>query len=155
MGVTDELKEYAEGCYGGSRTRLKAIADRIDEAHEQILTETLQKASERAMMLPRDADGIPIHVGDWIYWHVGHKAKVVAVTSDDVYWWEDDGCHWCHAVEVRHYHKPTVEDVMEEFAIDWECAQDGEDKAAVLKEYSAKLRLAEEDKPDLHWRGYI
>lgn len=132
MSITDELREYAKhySVPGSKKDKtLTAIADRIDE--------TL--ASEY-IRLPKDADGVPVHVGDWIYMYVRHKKKVKAVAPDAVYWWEPDGFHWCHAVEVRHYHEQTVEDVMVEFATDWECADDGEDKTAVLKEYADRIR---------------
>ena len=55
-----------------------------------------------------------------------------------------DWDHWLKKNEGLFKPKPTVEDVMVEFATDWESAQDGEDKTAVLKHYVAKLRLAEE-----------
>lgn len=41
-----------------------------------------------------------------------------------------------------HYHAPTVEDVLTKFGIDWEYESNCEDRAALLKEYAAKLRLA-------------
>ena len=39
--------------------------------------------------------------------------------------------------------KPTVEDVLTEFGIDWEHESDCEDRAALLKEYAKRLTLAE------------
>ena len=128
MSVTDDLWSCANGCSGDLSLALKSISNRIDKAVKNEYIE-----------LPKDADGVPVHVGDWIYWHVGHKAKVVAVTSDDVYWWEEDGCHWCHSVEVRHYHKPTVEDVLWEFANEVQTCFDTVDTIA---EYAKKLREA-------------
>ena len=56
-----------------------------------------------------------------------------------------DWDHWLKENERLFRPKSTVEDVMVEFATDWESAQDGEDKTAVLKEYAAKLRLAESE----------
>lgn len=135
---------------------LNAIADAID-AEEAEMRDFCEKLNELAdereevdlfghayVPLPLDANGVPIRVGDWIAGRLDVGAKVEAVTSDDVYWFEPDGCHWCHASEVRHYHKPTVEDLLREMAVDWDCAADGEDKEAVLKEYAAKLRLADD-----------
>ena len=92
--------------------------------------------------LPVDADGVPIHVGDWITGDWDAKAKVVAITSEDVYWWEPDGCHWCHAHEVRHHHAPTVEDVLDEFAnAVLGCGVTEDEVQRVISEYAAKLRL--------------
>lgn len=54
-----------------------------------------------------------------------------------------DWDHWLKKNEGLFKPEPTVEDVMVEFATDWETAQDGEDKTAVLKEYAKRLTLAE------------
>lgn len=56
-----------------------------------------------------------------------------------------DWDHWLKENERLFRPKSIVEDVMVEFATDWESAQDGEDKTAVLKEYAAKLRMAESE----------
>ena len=62
-----------------------------------------------------------------------------AYSSDDFYTYEQRMREL--GVEVQ----PTVEDVLTEFGIDWEHESDCEDRAALLKEYAAKLRLVEED----------
>lgn len=49
---------------------------------------------------------------------------------------------WRDPEDYRHHHAPTVEDVLTEFGIDWEHESDCEDRAALLAEYAAKLRLA-------------
>ena len=152
--ITKELREWAhEHLYkSGIRSDLLAIADRIDAEHERAvmsaMNDALYHANDESMAelgwvrLPKDAEGVSIRVGDWITGRWDAKAKVVAVTSDDVYWWEPDGCHWCHAFEVRHYHKPTVEDVLREFAL----RVAGKDcitaRPEVFEEFAAKLRLA-------------
>lgn len=46
--------------------------------------------------------------------------------------------------ERKRHHAPTVEDVLTEFGIDWEHESDCEDRAALLKEYAAKLQLKED-----------
>lgn len=165
MSIADELREFASHCAGGiGGDSLRHIANCIDAEMDdnkrfrreaEPFCDRLREASaERADVtlfgvaytaLPVDANGVPIRVGDWITGRWGAKAKVVAVTSDDVYWWESDGCHWCHAFEVHHYHEPTIKDVLREMAIEWEYEEDAEDREAVLEEYAAKLRLAKED----------
>ena len=97
------------------------------------------------MALPLDADGVPIHVGDWIVSQWGTKAKVVAVTSEDVYWWEPYGCDWCHAFEVRHYHKPTVMDVLDDLLMSWPDCEGPEDEIALKQRYAKRLQLADGD----------
>lgn len=56
------------------------------------------------------------------------------------YDWE----HWLKKNESLFRPKPTVEDVLREFGIDWEHESDCEDRAALLAEYAAKLRLKED-----------
>lgn len=128
--------------------RLKAERDSMAAALDAAQGEHAYAPESHYMMLPKDADGVPVHVGDWITGRWDAKAKVVAVTSDDVYWWEPDGCHWCHAFEVRHYHAPTVEDVLDGFASAYDLI-DGDDEGHqkyldLIAEYAAKLRLAGE-----------
>lgn len=61
--ASDELREYCKGLYKGAPNymTLMAIADRIDA---------------EMVELPKDADGVPIRVGDTVYgedgraWHV-------------------------------------------------------------------------------------
>ena len=136
--------------------------DREDAEGAVEFTDRLCRASERRedvtlwgvdyMAYPLDADGVPINVGDWITGDWDAKAKVVAITSEDVYWWEPDGCHWCHAYEVRHYHAPTVEDVLREFALACEDAGNaGPEVERIAAEYAAKLRLAEDNSSLYEW----
>lgn len=172
MSITDELREVArthttpELYTVVEADTLFDIANRIDEEHKRALTEQLDMftvgmkpmtdenmAEGGWVRLPVDADGVPINVGDWITGKWDAKAKVVAVTPDDVYWWEPDGCHWCHASEVRHHRKPTVADVLREFTRDWcdsSCTGDMTNaerdaaQANVIAEYVAKLRLTDD-----------
>lgn len=110
----------------------------------QFTDEQQRFIDEHYQVLPLDADGEPIHVGDVMEWDNGtftvHELKV---TEDGWTTWDEQHGYTVHADECRHHHAPTVEDVMVEFATDWESAQDGEDKTAVLMEYAAKLQLKE------------
>ena len=130
LACADRIDERHEDELGAARAKVESEYDgwyppRAVEGMRRFAERLEAAASERAdvtifgvdyMPYPLDADGVPIHVGDWITGEWDAKAKVEAVTSDDVYWWEPDGCHWCHASEVRHHHAPTVEDVLREFA---------------------------------------
>lgn len=164
MSITKQLREYADKCDDKEYTCLYVLADRIDAAHEKAMSEQfksltidMKPMTEENMAeggwvrLPVDADGVPINVGDWITGKWDAKAKVVAVTPDDVYWWEPDGCHWCHASEVRHHRKPTVADVLREFTRDWcdsSCTGDMTNaerdaaQANVIAEYANRIREA-------------
>ena len=143
MSITDELREWAssELSYKTRFDELIAIADRIDERVENIRSNEHHKGYQDGIMdgcshydpertecmvseehgyikLPVDADGEPIHVDDWIINPdiSNQKHKVAAITTESVYWWGEDGCHWRYSHLVRHYHEPTVEDVLREFA---------------------------------------
>lgn len=122
--------------------RLKAERDSMAAALDAAQGEHDFAPESHYVMLPKDADGVPIHVGDWITGRWNAKAKVVAVTSDDVYWWEPDGCHWCHAFEVRHYHAPTVEDVLREFVAEFNRDDSELCDEEIIERFAAKLRLA-------------
>ena len=146
---------------------LRDIADRIDAEHERKVAETcsdaLYHANEKDMAklgwirLPKDADGEPIRFGDKVTVSWGEKVYEVSgfsyterLASGERTIWVDvyspekmRNIPLCGASSCHHYHAPTVEDVMVEFATDWESAQDGEDKVAVLKEYAKRLTLAE------------
>jgi len=184
MSITDELREWFKDrlFMGNGYAELTAIADRIDAEHDKALNsvddaydsgynvgydEGFASADdwlaqhEDAMAehgwirLPKDADGVPVRVGDelcnytlsgypypngGVYCKAIVNERMVLVgqkdsSFKDLLMWE---ARWCH-----HYHAPTVEDVLTEFGIDWEHESDCEDRAALLKEYAAKLRLAE------------
>lgn len=163
MSITGELREYTKHySVAGSKkdTMLSSIADRIDAEHQKAIRE-LNNLADTSMLLPVDANGETIHVGDEMEGVDKYDSlkkvmgKVITVSFESngvvdvaVQVWDSDGKSWHrayldpYASVYRHYHEPTVEDVMVEFATDWECAQDGEDKTAVLKEYASKFRLA-------------
>lgn len=98
------------------------------------------------VLLPLDADGETIHIGDVmknIVCPSVHR-EVTGVGAECFYGW-DDGNGRYSQFDVncyRHYHAPTVEDVLTKFGIDWEYEDNCEDRAALLAEYASKLRLA-------------
>lgn len=143
---------------------IKDIADRIDAEHEREMAErdderfnALMDARERGVnavlkepegfgltALPKDADGEFWRYGDRMRLTDGTVVKILGAYGDWIYFFLPtcSALQRAHAHDKRHYHAPTVEDVMVEFATDWESAQEGEDKAAVLKEYAKRLTLA-------------
>ena len=161
MRITDELRKWACGLntYNRNELQVLAIADRIDAEHEKAMSEqpytidmvpmTDESMAEHGWIrLPKDADGEYVHIGD----RVENNERVVRIVLTEGSWEpsvyvEKAPClleeYFCN--EVSHYHEPTVEDVLREMAIDWDCAADGEDKEAVLKEYAAKFRLANDE----------
>lgn len=61
--ISDELRKWCDGV--GTVKDLRALADRIDA---------------EMVELPRDKDGVLIHVGDTVYLEDGRKAKVARIT---------------------------------------------------------------------------
>jgi len=167
MSITDELRHNIEGAeqlYGCECKHLLAIADRIDAEHERLCSRSRsngysdgftdgfndieswvvdhedEMAKQGRVRLPKDADDVPWNVGDRD--EDGNVVTQLRLSSDG--WYAiTDGPSAFHPEQRRHYHKPTVEDVLTEFGIDWEHESDCEDRAALLKEYATKLKLAE------------
>jgi len=166
MSITDELRKEARGfglyVYAAPQAeRLTAIADRIDAEHESACAEAYGNGvmsvpialDESAWVeLPKDADGEYIHVGDVMEWVDPDGEATVTCTVDAVgvgcfFAWDNANTRFAQkcANAYRHHHAPTVEDVLEEFGIDWEHESDCEDRAALLREYASKLQLKEDE----------
>ena len=66
MKISDELRELADeaGIYSNARTKLLDLADRIDS---------------ELVELPKDADGVPINIGDTIYTEDGDAGDVIGI----------------------------------------------------------------------------
>ena len=158
----------------GCKKALLAIADRIDAEHEKAcddawdngyeadylgiekwLTEHPQVMEHHGWVrLPLDADGVPIHIGDVIAYEDNTKPKeVVALVPPSVVMVEDGPRY---ADMCRHYHEPTVEDVLRDVVTlchnTWKEGlafefYDVDDvmKSSNIVEYAAKLRLVGDD----------
>ena len=156
MRITDELREWAsvEVPYNYSHKPL-AIADHIDDRindkcermkceYEREFEEWKHTQDTCYVKLPVDADGVPIRIGD-ILEADGNTFEVWRIELDESGEWtvrDRTGVGHLYAHLYRHRYEPTVEEVLREMAVDWDCAADGMDKEAVLKEYASKLRLA-------------
>jgi len=164
MSITDELREWAKtlihwwydpvkdeytyttGTMPPSIDAIRldsniiAIADRIDAEHEAMLVDARKTVYQGYIELPKDADNMPWSVGDRD--EDGNVVIEPRRTSSGWFVVTDDMGPY-RPERKRHYHAPTVEDVLTEFGIDWEHESDCEDRAALLKEYASKLRLAE------------
>lgn len=135
--ISDELRKWCEsengtGCggfvTGYSSEKLCDLADRIDA---------------EMVELPKDADGVPIHVGDTLDGY-GKTIEVVEMRYGRCGWVliSRDGSGYADTFAFAHRHAPTVEDVLREFAekyrfSDTECTYE-----EAITEYAAKLRLA-------------
>jgi len=158
MSITDELRKEARGfgryVYTAPQADcLTAIADRIDAEHEAACAEAYGNGvmsvpialDESAWVeLPKDADGVPIHVGDVLDGY-GKTIEVVEMRYGRSGWVliSRDGSGYADTFAFAH-HAHTVEDVLREFS-DKVCNsghQWGLDAADTIAEYAAKLRLA-------------
>lgn len=151
--VMPDAGAWTVGACRGLRDRLVALIGRGGEwargydegfaSADDWLAEHEDEMAEHGWVRgPLDADGKMWRSGDMSDSNWG---VIEGIAYEDGRWLisgHDMSAPWIPADSIRHHHEPTVEDVMVEFAIDWECAEDGEDKTAVLKEYAAKLRLA-------------
>ena len=156
MSITDELRKFANDriFFGNGYAELNVIADRIDAEHERVRAESIIDMTDESMAehgwvrLPKDADGEYIHIGNEL--DVGFVARIV-ITDDEwppyLYAYKETPHiltqHFCN--EVSHYHAPTVEDVLTEFAA--KLIERGEltnGGAQTIAEYAAKLQLRED-----------
>ena len=163
MSITEELREFIEGkaWMADNYAKALAIADRIDAEHEKECSRAWMRGhdvwasvgNEKVMAergwvrLPKDADGVLIRVGDTLTDDAEFKSggKVKGLMLDDQEWLVTFGRGWTDvsAHEWHHYHEPTVEDVLHDFAIACEDGGfSGPDVTQLIAEYAKKLRLA-------------
>lgn len=162
MGITDELREYAQIAFdkgSAGRARVECIADRIDAAHCKALGETAAAAyaegvesvpiavDETAWVrLPVDADGVPIRVGDRLD---GYNRTI---DVQEMRWrgdcrWDmvdEYGDEWHDNYAFVHHHAPTALDTLLELLNEYRDGG-GTISEARLSDYAAKLRLAGDD----------
>ena len=111
MESIEKLRELLKGCGCSDNCYSCSI-----NFHGSIADEIEREIAERYMQLPFDADGVPIHVHDWIEVD-DKKHRVEAIATNAVYWWEEDGCHWTSSYMICRHHNPrTIEDVLTDFA---------------------------------------
>lgn len=164
MSITDELKKWASvevpHKYGH---QLSAIADRIDAEHERRCNEQYACGAEDGISvsidalviqthgfieLPKDRDGEYIHIGDVMEWPTTRETFEVVGIGDGTLFYIDNGSEqadWTGATTKRHYHAPTVEDVLREFANEVYADADNEirDRDFLCAKYAKRLKLAE------------
>ena len=121
-----------------------------DELDEKMRA-TQRELDDRYQLLPVDADGEVIHVGDELQWDDGERLTVIGVGNDIVFYVNDDGlggAQWTKANNKHHYHKPTIEDVLREFAekvTDSQIPGTHPTYEEAIAEYAKKLQLKEDE----------
>ena len=169
MSITDELRKSMNPCVSIDwltipRSQFESIADRIDEEHFDALVGRSEIGVQAVLSdpeqyglvaLPRDADGEVIHIGDVMEWIDldGETLMVKGVGNGMLFYTDCGSVKWTVARNKRHYHEPTVEDVLREFAdemnqnlgmytgeaIDADEWRSADNKT--IAEFAAKLRL--------------
>ena len=153
MESIDRLRTYARGYELYVNHKLLDIADAIEREVEDKLTsseynmrlehdEWVHDRDNGWVTLPLAADGEPIHIGDVMESDDGETFRVCRLQLFASGWAINGGKYT--QLEIRHYHVPTVEDVLREFALAV-CKDDALTiREGVVEEYAAKLRLAGE-----------
>ena len=108
----DEISECATPCgaspdWMGVRRKVGELADAIE-----------QEIAERYVKLPLDANGEYIHVGDEVDF-LGHSTVDAIGKDGEVFIFASnwlDGVFVQRACDLRHYHAPTLEDVLSDIA---------------------------------------
>lgn len=111
-----------------------------------------REVEERYIELPKDMNGVPIHVGDKVRTSLGSTYVVSRITREDfkgttTWYIEDFASHYSLGPEDLTLCKPpTVEDVLREFGRGWHEQMNGPemfDIADYVERYAAKLQLKE------------
>lgn len=148
--IEREVEELRDRDYRNGREDAKGaveFADRLKAAVDNREDVTLWCADYTP--LPVDADGVPIHVGDVMdnTHKDGFRAKsVIGMCLHSSGQWtvevDEDRLRWHDVYKLRHYHAPTVEDVLREFADAWVEWKDGAAMMNPVETFAARLRLA-------------
>ena len=148
--IADELREYAtDAFYMGDEeyVRLRIIANHIDAAHEEALSQAYMDVSDSEWVrLPKDADGEVIHAGDKLDGY-GKTIEVVELRYGRSGWVliSRDGNAYADTYAFTHHHAPSVEDVLTEFAA--KLSHRGglsNGVAQTVADFAKRLRLREE-----------
>ena len=127
MSITDELREYIWQ-HATNNEELRAIADRIDAEHEK---RSLSYEEAKQLCMKAFDGGIT-------YGTESMRYSVDAVA----YNWD----HWLKEHKSLFRPKPTVEDLLEQFALEIDPGADISVTGAVsIKKFAAKLQLKESE----------
>lgn len=123
-------RDYATACRVNEQQDLEYVA--------------LAKRYDKTITLPFDKDGKVWDVGDKLL-DDGMVCEVVGIGPNRLYYYCDatDTVEWTQADSRRHYHAPTVEDVLREMLDAWGELPSNATNEAIIAEYADKLKLAD------------
>lgn len=107
-----------------------------------------RELKERYVELPKDANDVPIHIGNML--NCGKVCRIEIANDGDhkVYFaTRPDNPHLeCHLCRYVHHKPPTVEDVLREFADEYDSVSGyAPDENVVLAKFAERLQLRERD----------
>ena len=117
--ITTELRESmvvdARGLLYIGETALADLCDAIDAVHASLEAE-LAEWGERGVLLPLDADGVPVRLDDLMEWpdHTDNPFEVIGIGNGTLYYVEGGVIQWTRAETKRHYTPDTWERIIED-----------------------------------------
>lgn len=144
--AVERLRKISHGAYNALEVVEAVIPD---GSWMDGLTALLQQADpDTHMEVPVDADGVPIHIGDELcgYGCPDGGVYCMAINGDDVIFVAGVGMSYKDMLlwspkECRHYHKPTIEDVLRDFVNRvMSYNEDEDDGDAIISDYANRLR---------------
>lgn len=162
MSITDELRKYARGHELMVNHKLLEIADSIDAEHESAMAEQFKSltvdmepmtdenmAKGGWVRLPVDADGVPIRVGDVMEGELvnggfGEPFEVAGYIMTNGELEPMDKNKAPRKRKYSHHHKPTVENLLDKFALEIDDARHipdaDEEYARIRAEYVERIK---------------
>lgn len=94
--------------------RLRAERDSMAAALDRAEGEHDYAPDSHYMMLPKDADGEPVHIGDVMEWPDGETFEVVGIGGNTLFYIKDGLAEWVDARNKRHHTPDTWERIIED-----------------------------------------
>ena len=132
-------KGYGAGYEAGDDVGFASADDWLDDNEAEM-------AKHGWVKLPVDADGVPIRVGDDVVdFDTDERFQVRRIKLDEAGWDVVDrlGSSYFPCF-IRHVRQGAVENLLREFFYRFAMPKPGEEVDAILAEYAAKLRLADD-----------
>lgn len=94
--------------------RLRAERDSMAAALDRAEGEHDYAPESHYVMLPKDADGEPVHIGDVMEWPDGETFEVVGIGGNTLFFIKDGLAEWVDARNKRHHAPDTWEHIIED-----------------------------------------
>ena len=111
----DPWPEAREWLLGKCDT-IDAIHARLEAAYDRLRAEGEHDFAPEShyVMLPKDADGEPVHIGDVMEWPDGETFEVVGIGGNTLFYIKDGLAEWVDARNKRHHIPDTWEQIIED-----------------------------------------